>query len=139
MGDRPTIPRAPHRRYFVVVTKGERHWWDFALDRGKTHCMLLIWDEFLWIAVNPTVGITEMTYVPMAEGFRHPAEWLDDEHADVLEAELEWDEGMRVPWVWAPVTCVEIVKACLGIRRFWLWTPRQLGRYLRRRHGRAGG
>jgi hypothetical protein len=34
-----------------------------------------------------------------------------------------------------PQTCVEVVKACLGIRSFWLRTPYQLYRYIKKRNG----
>lgn len=39
------------------------------------------------------------------------------------------------PWaVLAPGTCVSIVKACLGIRAWWVLTPHQLYKYLQK-HG----
>lgn len=138
MADRPELHQPEHRRYFVVITSGLRYWWDRLLAPKKSHCFLLVWDEFMWICMNPTLGITELSVITMPdEVFAHPDVWLDDDDAVVVEAALQWDERARVPWVWSPVTCVEIVKSCLGIRRFWLWTPRQLERYLRdREHGK---
>lgn len=39
------------------------------------------------------------------------------------------------PWaILAPGTCVTIVKACLGIRAWWVLTPYQLYKYLKK-HG----
>lgn len=131
MGDRALLESPPHRRYFVVVTAGEHRWWDRFLATGKTHCVLLIWDEFVWLVVNPTLGITEVHMVaPPGGQFTDPLNWLEDPDASVYEADLQYDEGMRAPWVWSPITCVEVIKSCLGIRAFWLWTPRQLERYL---------
>lgn len=134
--DRPKLGRPAHRRYFFVCTQGNWHWWDLFLRRGYAHCFLLIWDECVWIAVHPTQSITEVSLVMPYKGeFANPKEWLLDPKATVVEAELEWSDSMRVPWVISPVTCVEVIKSVLGIRRFWLWTPYQLQRYLTRRWG----
>jgi hypothetical protein len=39
------------------------------------------------------------------------------------------------PAPWRPaMTCVEAVKAALGLHAFWVLTPRALARHLRRRH-----
>jgi hypothetical protein len=135
VGGRFKLERPAHRRYFVVITRGEPHWWDRFLAPGKTHCALLIWDEFVYLYLNPTLGITEVSLVTTGDAEFAPPEQIlaEDPDAVIVEAELEWDEGMRAPWIWAPVTCVEIVKSALGIRRFWLWTPLQLERYLRSR------
>ena len=134
MGDRPKLPRPSHRRYFVVFTQGIPQWYDWFFPRGYAHTYLLIWDEFCWIVLHPTTGITEVHLIGMPE-FSHPDNWLQDPDATVVEAELEWDEGMRNPWILTPMTCVEVVKSALGVRRFWLLTPRQLEAYLRRRWG----
>jgi hypothetical protein len=97
----------------------------------------MIWDEFVWLCVNPTLGITEVSLIPTPDmKFIHPSDWLGDPYAQVIEVELEYDDDMRHPWVIGAITCVEVLKSCLGIRRFWLLTPHQLERYLRRRYGR---
>jgi hypothetical protein len=132
VANRPKLDRPDHRRYFVVFTQGEPRWYDRFFDQGYAHTYLLIWDEFCWIVLHPTTGITQIHLNGMPE-FQHPDEWLGDEEATVIEAELEWDERWRNPWVFAPISCVEVVKSALGIRQFWLWTPRQLEKYLFRR------
>ena len=40
------------------------------------------------------------------------------------------------PMLRPPMTCVEVVKATLGLRAPWIVTPRQLARHLLRRGGR---
>lgn len=136
MADRPILKPPAHRRYFVVFEQGNPHWLDLFLSRGYGHCHLLVWDDPLWLHVHPTWQITELVVLDLVE-FLHPARWPEicETEAEVIEVAPEWDERMRNPWVWGPVSCVEVVKCFLGIRRFWVWTPAQLARYLRRRHG----
>lgn len=43
--------------------------------------------------------------------------------------------GAALAWLRPPLTCVELVKSALGIRAWWIVTPRQLARFLRRRCG----
>lgn len=42
---------------------------------------------------------------------------------------------LREPFHIGPLTCVELVKSYLGLRRFWIRTPFQLYKYLRKNHG----
>lgn len=132
--DRALIERPAHRRYFTVFLQGEPHWLDWFLARGYGHCYLLVWDDPLWLLVHPTLQIVELTVLDHHE-FTHPGLWPEHEAAEVIECELEWDGRVRTPWAFGPLSCVELVKAFLGIRRFWIWTPAQLAGYCRRRYG----
>jgi len=40
-------------------------------------------------------------------------------------------DRIRLPWVFGPWTCVEQIKALVGIRAPWVLTPRQLWKHLR--------
>lgn len=132
--DKPYLEDGGIRRYFVVCTQGAPHWWDLFFKYGFTHAYLLIWHDPLWLCVNPTHNITQVFTIPCYE-WREPRELIDDPHATIYETRIRSDERFRAPWMWAPITCTEIVKSTLGIRRFWLWTPYQLAKYLRAEHG----
>lgn len=133
-GVRPRHESESTRRYFVVFTQGPWHWWDWFFKRGYCHCYLLIWDDPLWLCVEPTMQITQVFTIPKYE-WCDPFTMLGDPNAKIVETWLRCDETMRTPWVWSPVTCTEIVKSILGIRAFWMWTPWQLAKYLRRDNG----
>ena len=125
----------PWRRYYVVCTEGARkYWWDRFLRPGYRHCYVLIWEGAVWLWVEPTIRRTTVAILDWYDE-RSPAYWVDDPAARIFQAwpeELR-DGQMRAPFIWGPVTCVEGVKALLGIRSFWLWTPWQLAQHLRKR------
>ena len=54
------------------------------------------------------------------------------ERPDVRARPEVVDGRVRHPWILGLLTCVEGVKAVLGIRRPWILTPWQLARHLRR-------
>lgn len=134
VADRGELEQPAHRRYFVVFLQGEPHWMDWFLAPGYGHCYLLVWDADRWIWIHPTLQIVQVT-VDRLYGRLHPQIWPEHETARVIEVGLQGDERNRTPWMFGPLSCVELVKAFLGIRRFWIWTPRQLARYLERRYG----
>lgn len=135
---RPERQPWTQQRFVVVFTEVERtHWWDRFLAPGFRHCYVLVWDEVVWLYVDPAIGRTRVLILDQYEP-RHPREWIHDPDATLIEARADLDDlRLRCPWIFGPITCVEGVKAVLGIRKFWLFTPLQLFRYLRRRHGQT--
>jgi hypothetical protein len=125
----------PWRRYFVVCAESVvRHWWNPILRPGYRHCYLLIWEGAVWLHVDPTMDRTRVVILDLFDGFQHPAAWIEDASARIFEAWPEPDRAsFRIPWIWAPMTCVEAVLAHLGIRKWWVWTPWQLAQLLRQR------
>ena len=126
----------PKQRFFLVCTAGRRHWWDRWLRPGFTHCYLLVYDEVVWLLVDPTLSHLRVAILDQYEP-EHPASWIVDEDATIIEARPEVADSYRsrAPWVVGPLTCVETCKQALGISDFWILTPWQLYRHLRRQHG----
>jgi hypothetical protein len=124
------------RRYFVVCAAGTvDHWWNRFLQPHFHHAYLLIWEGAVWLHVDPAMDRTRVVILDLFDGFEHPREWIDDPTATIIEAWPEPErDRFRVPWIFSPLTCVEGVKACLGIRKFWCFTPRQLMTLMERRH-----
>ena len=125
----------PWRRYFVVCAESiVPHWWNFLLRRGYRHCYLLVWEGAVWLHVDPTMDRARVVILDLFDGFEHPAEWIEDDTARIFEAWPEPEsDRLRQPWIVGPITCVELVKAFLGIRKFWCFSPWQLAQELRRR------
>jgi hypothetical protein len=129
----------PWRRYFVVCAESiVPHWWCRFLRPGYRHCYLLVWEGAVWLHVDPTMDRARVVILDLFEGYEDPRAWIEDATARIFEAwpEPESDQ-LRTPWLIGPITCVELVKAFLGIRSFWIWSPWQLAQALRkRRHHR---
>lgn len=130
------LGEGPWRRYFLVCTNPiMSHWWDRMMRPGFRHCYVLIWEGAAWLYADPTLSRTHVSILDYYEN-EHPAEWIEDSDASVIEVEVCNDPyRLRSPWIIGPMTCVEGCKALLGIRSFWLWSPLRLARYLEKYYG----
>lgn len=108
-----------------------RHWWDrvFRTPTGFSHVYALRWDGWNWIRVNPHIAYTDVAILPVAvENALHV---LVEPGSTVLEVEAFRNEDqVRGRWWVGPMTCVEQIKALLGLPVGWIYTPWQLYRYL---------
>lgn len=79
-----------------------------------------------WIVVNPLSEYTEVDMIPVSE-YPH-IRLYTGEDAVILPVESNIKHKER--WTLCVINCVEIVKSLLGIRAFWVFTPKQLYNYL---------
>jgi hypothetical protein len=123
----------PRQLFYVVFTDaGRPQWWDRWLMPGFQHVYVLVWDGACWLLVDPQLSHVRVTILDQFEP-EPPTVWLRVPGATIIEARPEVVEGrVRHPWIFGLLTCVEGVKAVLGIRRPWILTPWQLARHLRR-------
>lgn len=109
----------------VIYSKGS-HWWS-RLFHPLSHVSLLIRQGQQHIWFEPSIGFSEIILLP--EGTKWRACFDDD--AVVQPVRLWRDiKRYRCPHLLQPFTCVEQVKAFLGIRKWWILTPKQLRKYL---------
>lgn len=85
--------------------------------------------DVLWLVVDPGLSHVSVTV-------RGPdaAPWTDPEikHVQRVEAAPDW-RRVRQWFFFGPITCVEIVKAYLGISSHTVRTPFQLFNYIKKR------
>lgn len=131
-----SCPRAwrrssPTRWYVIFCEVEDRRWWDRLLGTpaGFSHVYALRWDGFNWLVFNPSVQYTDVAISACtAENALHE---LLPPGATVLEVEaFRSRDRIRGRWWVGPMTCVEQVKALLGLPVGWIFTPWQLYRYL---------
>ncbi len=121
----------PTRWYVVFCSAKEYHWWDyiFRTRAGFSHVYALRWDGFNWIAFNPSVEFTDIVILP---GTSERA--LYDhipKGATIVEVEaFRRCNRIRGRWWVGPMTCVEQIKALLGLSVGYVWTPWQLYQHL---------
>lgn len=120
--------------HVIFVPPSTRHWWDRFLEPGFGHVYAIRWDGWNWIIVNPrldTVLVDTSAY-----SYYSLRDLVIGEATEVLSVTAQVPIGrLRSPWHVGPITCVELVKGLLGIRAFWVRTPRQLYRYMRAQRG----
>ena len=117
--------------YIVFCDSQGRAWWDVAFHTrpGFSHVYALRWDGFNWLLMNPGKAFTEVAILPgTTENALHS---LLEPNATVIEVEaFRNKDRIRGRWWGGPMTCVEQVKALLGLPVGRIWTPWQLYRYL---------
>lgn len=124
------LPHGPTVEAWVVFTTPKQsHWWERFLEPGFVHCFALVRSGRRWIRMDWGYDCASLAVLNMpAYASLNEVVGPGDTVVRVL---AEVRERYRAPWVFGPVTCVEAVKAVLGIRAFWVWTPFQLYRYIR--------
>lgn len=125
--------------YVVFEGSDLWHWWFVFLPRAWRH---------VWVALPapwPDPGLLEtnftMKFEPLSWGIDTAVFWEDP--AIVVRAFVEGKATcavqfrIRIPLdnstTWVPrgiYTCVSAAKSVLGLRCWWIWTPRSLCRYL---------
>ena len=128
----------------VVVYFGRARgipWWArlFRLRPDFTHCGIMLRTDISWIALDPLAhwmqigwaGQWELDGFTMAERLVYDRGFTAAVFAFIRPPAQEF----RFPW---PATCVEIVKRALGHRFGFVFTPRQLFRFLARHPDTAG-
>lgn len=112
--------------YHVCFTYADRpYWWTRILKPGFSHCYVLKEVEGGYILLNPCFAAIDLQFIPYGQKF---PPYLD-KPTIVVKIHTTVNQDRKRPLIQA-VTCVEFVKALLGIRRWPLWTPYQLYRYL---------
>ena len=101
------------------------------LDDNLKHCYCVRWDGYNWIGVFPQLGHTNIMILPFG-----PLDTIQDvvqneSCSAIIHAKI-WRESMRIRSPYPVVfSCVEQIKAILGIRKMFVLTPKQLFKYLK--------
>lgn len=125
------------REVFVVFrpVARPRWWWHRVIDPARAHVLAIWREKGVTLALNHTGTVLAVEVVGLAP---------EDAARGLC---LAWDaEALRLtvrvpehgqPCLRPVMTCVEAVKALLGMTSWRIWTPRQLRRALIRRGARA--
>lgn len=129
-----TIGNWPTEWWLVYRDIDHDHWIARAFHRflkpGFQHVQALRRDGRVWVSVYPHM---EFVDVHLIRSDATP--WQLYPCCTIQHVVTMRDSGrMYSTWHVGPWTCVEVVKSLLGIRRFWLRTPRQLYQHLGGKH-----
>lgn len=113
--------------WWLVYTDTDRpYWWNPLLDPKFRHVAAYRRDGQVWLAYIPSAEFLDVQVL------RTDAEpWPAGAITQRVVA-LRREGGVRSRLFVGPITCVEHMKALLGIRAWFLRTPLQLYRYCRR-------
>jgi hypothetical protein len=115
--------------YYIIFTKSDlRHMFTIWLNPEFQHCYAVKKSEGgqFWMIINPKRGFTQVDLKTVDEfpTIRALLGW----QPVILSIKSKVNTETR--WRLWHLDCVEIVKTLLGVNDFWIWTPRQLYKYL---------
>jgi hypothetical protein len=103
---------------YVVFESSKGNWWNRFIDKEIAHCFLLIPCNGDWVVLNKDIDKTEVFTI----------ETLSDIITTAAIIKTKAIPNKR--GLFMLNTCVGQVKQYLGIRKPFIWTPKQLMRYL---------
>lgn len=105
----------------------DRGWWR-AFKKNFRHVEAWRRDGALWLRFCPYMEAVEIDIAPTLE-----PPWVARPGAVVQRVQTSWPHGhLRTLFFFGPLTCVELVKALLGINSAWVRTPFQLFKHCKR-------
>jgi len=113
----------------IVFSDNTGVWWLKYLKAGFRHCFIILETDRGCVWVDP---LSSSFTIKILEGYELNSlvRWYRDTGMRVV-AVSEQPHGQQ-PFVWAPMTCVEVVKRLIGIRDPFVLTPWQLYKTIKR-------
>jgi hypothetical protein len=107
--------------YFTYTDR--KYWWTRLLKPGFSHVFITIPCEGGRILVDPNFGHLVIKFIKKYEKLPQNLQ------KQVILVNFRTDVNLKGGW-FRPVTCVEIIKRALGIRKPLIFSPYQLYRYI---------
>ena len=119
--------------WFVIFSDSSyKSWIINRLKPGFSHCYLMKKTEHgnFWQVVNPRLSFLEVKQVLVSE-YPHPRLYAGPDSV-ILPVRTNIHMGTFVG-TFCVLNCVSIVKAALGIKNMWVFTPWMLYKYILKR------
>lgn len=112
------------RTYYVCFRKADKwSWWHIFTGKKYAHCASftpLVAGN--WLFIDPTSGgIFIIEYL----SYQHIINDLTRQFQVMLEIKTNYDK-LYTPRAKGILTCVSVIKNMLGIKKWWIVTPKQL-------------
>lgn len=110
--------------WYVVFTAAKIPHWVFKLmhkDYGHVYAVRDL-NDYQWLVVQPRINIVDIK-IMLKSQYPH-IKMITGPDAKVLKVESVFNPRARGTFNW--FNCVEQVKALIGVKSFWTWTPKQL-------------
>jgi len=112
--------------FVCFVDHGQFHWWDVGTSEGYRHCFAFRWDGFNWLMVDPLGCWLEIQVLPYGDQDNVPQMMTELGHKVIYVRKNRENKFIFR----GLTTCVNMVKHLIGVKAFWVITPRQLYNYL---------
>lgn len=123
--------------HVIYMDRDMPYWWARRLKPGFQHVWLAkpvqygpLVSDVLWMRVDPC-----MPFIHADVQFHAQPPWVLDTSMTVQRVTCARPQTIREWFALGPPSCVETVKAFLGINAFFVRTPWQLYQYIHKRDG----
>jgi len=123
---------------YVIFTRSTyKHWAMRFFYTPISHCYVMIKSDggHFWHIINPAVTHLS-TELALVDDYPHPRQYAGP-NAVILPVRSYIRQNPR--WGFCFFSCTEVVKAILGIKSFWIFTPFQLYKYLTKGNENGNG
>lgn len=119
--------------YVIYEDRDPGMWWQRYLKKGYSHSFLVIYDGYFWIKMELTTGYMDICVLPFYNN-----NTIEDvlRGIDCTYQFIETWRRQRYRSIIAPWSCVEAIKAVIGVRALHVLTPYQLFKYIEAHHGK---
>lgn len=122
-----TVDRYPTDWYFVYVDSASPHPFRRFLKPGFQHVIALKRDGRVWLMVDSTLSFAEISIVRS-----DATPWQLFPGATIDYVQVLREAKAKFQWHFLPITCVDVCKYLIGVSAWWVKTPWQFHRYVRR-------
>lgn len=112
--------------WIVFTDSGRWNVWDVFTSKGFRHCFAFRWDGYNWILIDPLGSWLEVQVMPYTHEDNVPQMMIELGHK-VLYVKKNRENRFILRGI---MTCVNIMKHLLGVKSWWIITPKQLYNYL---------
>ncbi len=127
-------------RSFLLYSNASRsRFYSKFLRDGFQHVSILHYDGYFWHALEQTWSGISMRLVILVGGIafnqmQDITKYYSAAGFTVQQVAINKTNGeLRVPFLLAPQTCTEVAKGFLRIRKWWLFTPYSLFKFIEKR------
>lgn len=113
---------------FVGFGGSNSVWWTRFLKKGYRHCLVVLaCKNNVFLLIDPI--LKQIDYVVCED--EKIIDYIKGMGYKFIKTEIK-QEVKDKPHIFVPFTCVEVVKRVLGITSFWIVTPYQLFKYIKK-------
>jgi len=122
------------KRVYLIYEDRESHWWSKFFKKGFKHVYCITFDGLFWIKMDYLLGYTDLD-VLCYDYHDTINDVLEGQKVTIQYVEVWRKPRYRVRSLFAPASCVEAMKAILGVRASLVISPYQLYKHIGKYHG----
>lgn len=126
-----------YKEIYLIYEDRQPYWWNYFMKSGYKHVYSITFDGLFWIKMDLMLGYTDIE-VLCYDSRDTINDVMKGQNVTIQHIRVWRKSRYRVRTIFAPYTCVEAMKAFLGMRAF-VFTPYQLFKHLRRLSWAAEG